>query len=137
MEFYTMPTYNPDKTRLNYDLRLRTSLGHANKILSDLAHLQLLHLIPYREEDTGQRRRYNNSSYNSQRLAEARDLIVATLRGMSHAVPRKMLSDALKAQNFSEASTGPICNQLQRDGVIISPKRGYWQMKPRRVRARS
>ena len=129
-----MPSQNKD----DYDLRMRVTLGRANEIIRDGG--QLLHLIPY-EDDKGQRplpRRYytalNSNSGDSNATAEARDVIFATLKQLGQAVPRKTLSDALKKRGFSERSAGPICNLLQRDGLIVSPKRGYWEIKRARTR---
>jgi len=115
-----------NKDKLDWDLRVRISWAHAEKVLK-ANYGELLHLVPY------QNQRPARPSANSHKSPEARDIIIATLKQMGNVVPRKKLSDTLKKRGFSEASTGPICNLLERDGVIVSPKRGYWQIKRKRA----
>src|SRR5215510_388657 len=126
MERYTMPPNKDD-----YELRVRLGLERANAILRDKG-VQLLQLKPY-DEVNHVRTAYRGNSTSK----EARDVIFETLRQLGSVVPRKTLSDTLKKKGFSETSTGPICQGLQKQGLITSPRRGFWRIKPgiRRKRA--
>lgn len=63
------------------------------------------------------------------RQLPAHEVILTTLKEENGQAHRQDLRRALEASGHSPASVGPICSLLQKQGKVMSPRRGFWQIR--------